>query len=164
MILIAMFIFLLVSFTFSGIEAGILSVNRVRLRHRVKIGDKAAIKLERLLAKRERILVTVLLVTNLMNIFAIVLSTRLTVHWLGGAGYFVAAIIWLLVYLLGLELFPKIFVPAFSLRFPRRVCRIAARDGPDPFAAVVDWRPHPSYFCRRKRGGGRRIIFRREGF
>jgi len=117
MIFLAISIFLLVSFTFSGIEAGILSVNRVRLRHRLKIGDKAAIKLERLLSKRERILVTVLLVTNLMNIFAIVLSTLKMVHWLGVAGYFVSAIVWLPVYLLGLELFPKSLFRRFPYSF-----------------------------------------------
>jgi Mg2+/Co2+ transporter CorB len=40
---------LLVSFVFSGIEAGILSVNRVRLKHRVKLRDRAALILELLL-------------------------------------------------------------------------------------------------------------------
>ena len=49
---------LLVSFVFSGIEAGILSVNRVRLKHRLKMGDSAARTLDRLLARRGRILVT----------------------------------------------------------------------------------------------------------
>ena len=44
---------LAVSFIFSGIEAGILSVNRVRLAHRAKQREVAALKLERLLAKPE---------------------------------------------------------------------------------------------------------------
>ena len=67
---------LLVSFIFSGIEAGIFSVNRVRLKHRVKLGDSAALKLNRLLAQPERLLITVLVVTNLMNIFALTLATQ----------------------------------------------------------------------------------------
>ena len=116
MIWLAVLFFLLVSFTFSGIEAGILSVNRVRLRHRVKSGDKAAIKLDRLLSRPERMLVTVLLVTNLMNIFAIILSTSKLVRLMGGAGYVVSGIVWLPVYLLGLELFPK----SLFRRFPYR--------------------------------------------
>ena len=65
MVWIAILLCLLVSFVFSGIEAGILSVNRVRLAHREKAGDEAAIKLNKLLADPERLLVTVLLVTNL---------------------------------------------------------------------------------------------------
>ena len=116
MIWLAILICLLVSFTFSGIEAGIMSVNRVRLRHRVKSGDKAAIKLDRLLSHPERMLVTVLLVTNLMNIIAIILSTTRLVRVAGPAGYAVSAILWLPVYLLGLELFPK----SLFRRFPYR--------------------------------------------
>src|ERR1700751_2263304 len=82
---------LLVSFVFSGIEAGILSMNRVRLRHRLKLRDRAAITLNRLLERPERLLVTVLLVTNLMNIFAIILATQEIVKNLGGRlGYPVA--------------------------------------------------------------------------
>ena len=64
-----------ISFTFSGIEAGLLSVNRVRLKHRLKHRDGAAITLNLLLHHPERLLVTVLLVTNLMNIFAATLAT-----------------------------------------------------------------------------------------
>ena len=75
---------LLVSFIFSGIEAGILSVNRVRLKHRVKLRDRAALRLNRLLEQPERLLVTVLMVTNLMNILAITLTTQEFVARFGG--------------------------------------------------------------------------------
>ena len=105
-----------VSFTFSGIEAGILSVNRVRLRHRVKMREKAAIKLERLLARPERVLLTALLVTNLMNIFAIVLSTNWFVARIGVAGYGASFLVWLPLYLFGAELLPK----SLFQRFPYR--------------------------------------------
>ncbi|MEI8340027.1 MAG: CNNM domain-containing protein [Verrucomicrobiota bacterium] len=116
MIWLVILVFLIVSFMFSGIEAGIMSVNRVRLRHRIKSGDKAAIKLDRLLSRPERMLVTVLLVTNLLNIFAIILSTLKLVHLMGRAGYVVSGVVWLPVYLLGLELFPK----SLFRRFPYR--------------------------------------------
>jgi putative hemolysin len=116
---------LLVSFVFSGIEAGILSMNRVRLKHRLKLRDRAAITLNRLLERPERLLVTVLLVTNLMNIFAITLATQDFVRRFGDRrGYFVAFIIFLPVYLLGLELLPK----SFFRRFPYRA--VAALAGP----------------------------------
>ena len=69
MIWLAVVLCALVSFVFSGVEAGILSVNRVRLKHRLKQGDRAARKLNRMLARPDRLLVTVLVVTNLMNIF-----------------------------------------------------------------------------------------------
>ena len=115
---------LLVSFVFSGIEAGILSVNRVRLRHRLELRDRAAIRLNRLLKQPERLLVTVLVVTNLMNIFAISLTTQEIVARCGVWGYPAALAAFLPVYLLGLELLPK----SLFRRFPYRA--LAALTGP----------------------------------
>ena len=69
-----------VTLNFEPIEQSIiegLSVNRVRLRHRLKLGDKTAIKLNRLLSRPARVLVTVLVITNLMNISAIICCNRL---------------------------------------------------------------------------------------
>ncbi len=106
----------LVSFVFSGIEAGILSVNRVRLRHRLKLRDPAAIKLNSLLKHPERLLVTVLVVTNLMNILAISLVTQELAGRLGANGYLVALALFLPFYLLVLELLPK----SLFRRFPYR--------------------------------------------
>jgi len=113
---LAIVICIVVSFMFSGIEAGILSVNRVRLRHRLKLNDPAAIKLQRLLATPERLLVTVLLVTNFMNICAVILLAQECVRRFGLAGYALTAIIALPVYLLGLEMLPK----SLFRRFPYR--------------------------------------------
>lgn len=107
---------LLAAFIFSGIEAGLMSVNRVRLRHRVKQRDRAALRLNRLLADPERLLVTVLVVTNLMTITAIVLTTQELVRRLGWPGYGVALAVWLPIYLFGLELLPK----SLFRRFPYR--------------------------------------------
>ena len=107
---------LLVSFVFSGIEAGILSVNRIRLRHRMKLRDPAALRLDRLLKRPERLLMTVVLTTNLTNIVAIALATQTFVGWWGQAGYGIALLVFLPLYLFGLELFPK----ALFRRFPYR--------------------------------------------
>ena len=115
---------LLVSFVFSGIEAGIFSVNRVRLAHRAKQRDRAALTLQRLLANPDRMLITVLFVTNLVNIFALVLGSRLLVARLGQYGYLVALAIYLPVYLFGLELLPK----SLFRRFPYRA--LALLSGP----------------------------------
>ncbi len=121
---LAVAVCLLVSFVFSGIEAGILSVNRVRLKHRVKMRDRAALRLNRLLEQPERVLVTVLMVTNLMNIFAITLTTQEFVARFGNWGYPAVLAAVLPVYLLGLELLPK----SLFRRFPYRA--LAALTGP----------------------------------
>lgn len=116
MIWVAIICLLLISFLFSGIEAGILSVNRVRLQHRVKLRDRAALKLNRLLANPERLLVTVLVVTNLMNIGALLLLTQELVSDFGNSGYWMALLGFLPVYLFGLEVLPK----SLFRRFPYR--------------------------------------------
>ncbi|MDQ3623109.1 MAG: CNNM domain-containing protein [Verrucomicrobiota bacterium] len=122
MIWLAVAVCFLVSFIFSGIEAGILSVNRVRLKHRVKLRDPAALKLDLLLARPDRLMVTVLVVTNLMNIVAIMLVTQELVQRFGGSGYLMALVAFFPVYLLGLELLPK----SLFRRFPYRALALLA--------------------------------------
>lgn len=116
MIWVAIIVCLLVSFVFSGIEAGIFSVSRVRLAHQAKQKEPAALKLERLLSRPDRLLVTVLIVTNFANISALILATTLLVERFGVNGYWVALAIYLPVFLLGLELLPK----SLFRRFPYR--------------------------------------------
>ena len=114
---------LLLAFVFSGIEAGILSLNRVRLRHRVKLREPAAMRLKALLATPERLLVTVLVVTNFATICAIVVTASEFVRALGPIGYAVAFAVFLPVYVLGLELLPK----SLFRRFPYRALAALAR-------------------------------------
>jgi len=108
---------LLVSFVYSGIEAGLLSLNRVRLRSRLRAGDQRAARLDRLLAHPERLLVTVLLVTNFADVAALVLVADALVQRLGTArGYPAALLVLLPVYVLGVQLLPK----SLFRRFPYR--------------------------------------------
>jgi len=116
MTILALLLCLVTSFLFSGTEAGILSLNRVRLRHRLKMNDPSAIKLQRLVSHPERMLVTVLLVTNLMNIFSILMITRVCVDEWGFAGYLASVAICLPLWQFCLELIPK----SLFRRFPYR--------------------------------------------
>lgn len=113
---------LLVAFIFSGIEAGILSVNRVRLKHRVKMRDAAALKLDRLLDQPERLLVTVLIAMNFANIVAVTLAAHEAVIHLGKVGYLITLAVALPVHLLGVELLPK----SLFRRFPYRALAFLA--------------------------------------
>ena len=77
----------IISFLFSGIEAGLLALNPVRLRHRTKSGDRAAQRLHKMLKQPERLLITVLLVTNAADIIALIILTHeLVIRW-GWMGY-----------------------------------------------------------------------------
>lgn len=155
---------LLVSFIFAGLEAGILSVNRVRLKHRVKLRDRAALRLERLLATPARLLVTVLIVTNLMNISAIILTTQELVHHFGTGGYFLSLVISLPVYLIGLELLPKSLfrrVPYRALAALAVPLRVA-----DTLLAPVHFVSGRLYrtFLRDPASGQRKLFVAREDF
>ena len=105
-----------VSFLFAGIEAGLLSVDPVRLRYHVKRRTPGAARLNRLLKHPERLLVTVLLVTNLANILGLLLLTKLLVASLGYGGFFVAGAVGLPIYLFVLNVLPKSLFRRFPFR------------------------------------------------
>lgn len=107
---------LLVSFLYSGIEAGLTSLNRARLRSRIHQGEPAAIRLGRLLAHPGRLLATVLLVTNFADVAALVILTHALFLRGGGWGCVAAGAIMLPVYVLGLQILPK----SLFRRFPYR--------------------------------------------
>src|ERR1700716_2064729 len=88
-----------ISFLFNGIEAGLTSIDPVRLRHHVKLNRPEAVRLDRLLKTPERLLVTVFLVTNLAVIFALLLMTQFLVSRFAATGFFLTILIALPVYL-----------------------------------------------------------------
>lgn len=162
---------LLVSFLYAGIEAGLLSLDRTRLRSRVQQGDRAAVRLDRLLAHPGRLLATVLLVTNFADVAALVLFTNAVVPWLGPWGYAAAGAAMLPVYLLGVQLLPK----SLFRRFPYRA--LAALAGLlelttkllAPVLIVGSWLlhnrwvvPHAEREARKGPGGG--LFIAREEF
>jgi CBS domain containing-hemolysin-like protein len=106
-------------------------VNRVRLAHHARQKDEAAVKLEAMLAHPDRLLITVLMVTNFANICALVLLVGELVAWFGRSGYFIALAIYLPTYLLLLELLPK----SIFRRFPYRA--LAALAEPLRIAELV---------------------------
>ena len=105
-----------VSFFFAGIEAGLLSIDPVRLRNHVKQGKASALRLERLTSRPERLLITVLLVTNMADICGLLLLTRLLVSSFGAAGYFWAIVVALPIYLFVLSVLPKSLFRRFPFR------------------------------------------------
>jgi CBS domain containing-hemolysin-like protein len=112
----------IISFFFNGIETGLLSIDLVRLRQNVKRRVPAALQLNRLLQHPERLLATVLLVTNAADIVALLLLTSQLFRWYGYPGFLFALIIALPVYLFVLSVLPK----SLFRRFPfRALARLA---------------------------------------
>lgn len=112
----------IISFFFNGIESGLLSIDPVRLRQNVKRRVPAALRLNRLLRHPERLLATVLLITNAADIIALLLLTSQLLQWYGYAGFLVALVIALPIYLFVLSVLPK----SLFRRFPfRALARLA---------------------------------------
>jgi CBS domain containing-hemolysin-like protein len=105
-----------VSFFFAGIEAGLLSINPVRLRHHVKQRQPSALRLDRLTKRPARLLITVLLITNLADILGLLLLTKLLVASFGAAGFLWAILIALPIYLFVLAVLPKSLFRRFPFR------------------------------------------------
>jgi len=121
----------IISFFFNGIESGLLSIDPVRLRQNVNRRLPAALRLNRLLQHPERLLATVLLVTNTADIVALLLLTSQLFRWYGYAGFLFALVIALPVYLFVLSVLPK----ALFRRFPfRALVRLA---GVLEFASIL---------------------------
>jgi putative hemolysin len=122
-----------ISFFFAGIEAGLLSIDPVRLRHHVKQRSSAALRLDRLIKRPERLLITVLLVTNLANILGLLILTQLLVARVGFAGFLWSILIALPIYLFFLGVLPK----SLFRRFPFRA--LAALGGMLEWISILLW-------------------------
>src|ERR1700731_4957029 len=112
-----------ISFLFNGIEGGLASIDPVRLRHHVKLNRPSAVRLDRLLKTPGHLLVTVLLVTNFADIVALLLLTRFLVSRFATAGFLLAILIALPIYLFLLVVLPK----SLFRRFPFRALSPLAR-------------------------------------
>jgi putative hemolysin len=106
----------IVSFFFNGIESGLLSIDPVRLRQNVKRRVPAALRLNRLLKHRERLLVTVLFFTNAADILGLLLLTHQLVRAFGYIGFLIALLIAFPVYLFLLSVIPKSIFRRFPFR------------------------------------------------
>jgi len=107
-LILAIIAILLLNSFFAGIEIGMISILRPRLRHAAARGSTAAKLLERITAKPQMMLATTLLGNNLCTVLASVLSDQLFVN-IGFDG--TAALLWstiiMTVLLMMSEIIPK---------------------------------------------------------
>ncbi len=157
MIWVALLACLFVSFLFSGLESGVLSVNRVRMRHYARRGEEAAQKLDHLLLRLERLMITVVLITNGANILAVTLLYAQFTKWLGAPGAIVALLVALPIFILGLEFLPK----AIFRRFPYRTLVVFAHILTTahwlfaPLVNLTAWALRPLFHASRESESGR---------
>lgn len=100
---------ILISGFFSGSETALMTINRYRLRHLAKSGNKGAVLASKLLEHPDRLIGLILLGNNFVNILASAIATVIALRTLGEAGIAVATGILTLVILVFAEVTPKTF-------------------------------------------------------
>jgi len=106
--LVGLLVFLLLcSAFFSSSETGMLSLNRYRLRHQAKEGHRGARRASELLAHPDRLLGTILVGNNFVNILASSIATVLAMQLWGEAGIAIATIGLTIILLIFGEITPK---------------------------------------------------------
>jgi len=106
-LIITLVIMILVSAYFSGSETGMMTLNRYKLRHLAKNGNRAARRVEKLLRRPDRLISLVLIGNNLVNILASALATIVGMRLYGDAGVAIATGILTFLVLVFSEVLPK---------------------------------------------------------
>lgn len=109
-----------VSFFMSGMEAGVFALNRLRIRHWMRAGDKRAARLHGYLERPENFLWTILVGNTLANLMVVSIGVLWLHHWLVPHPWVLlgALAAGILVFYAVCELLPKML---FRL-YPNRLC------------------------------------------
>ena len=134
LILFAVFILLGMSAFFSGSETALTAVSRARLHALEQEGNERARRVNTLLAEPERVIGTVLLGNNLVNILASALTTSLLIGLFGEVGVAYATIGMTVLVVIFSEVLPK----TYAIAFPERIALAVA---PVMQALIVVMRP-----------------------
>jgi len=103
------FFLLFLSAFFSGSETALTATSRSYMHQRENDGDGRARIVNRLLAHRERLIATILLGNNLVNILASAIATSLMIEMFGETGVVYATAIMTLLVLIFAEILPKTY-------------------------------------------------------
>lgn len=125
---------LLISALFSSSETAFTALNKARVRKLKDQKVKGAALLERLIEDQQRLLSTLLVGNNLVNIFIASLATKLATDYFGNAGVGIATgIVTFLIIIFG-EITPK----NYAVRHAERVALLAA-----PLIAALSYILYP---------------------
>jgi Mg2+/Co2+ transporter CorB len=140
--LVGLLVFLLLcSAFFSSSETGMLSLNRYRLRHQAKEGHRGAIRASELLAHPDRLLGTILVGNNFVNILASSIATVLAMQLWGEAGIAIATIGLTIILLIFGEITPKTLaalrpeIVAYPVSLPLKMLQKVLY----PLVAMLSW-------------------------
>jgi putative hemolysin len=131
------------SFLFSGLEAGVFALNRLRVRQLARAGNKGARTLQRFLDHPENFLWTLLIGNTLANFVLLGLGFAWLFGWLGGrpVWFSLLAFGFVFAFYMFLDLLPKMLFQ----QYPTRPCLALARPfrlihlGLAPLVRLVEW-------------------------
>lgn len=102
-------IFILFSGFFSGAESALMSVSKVKIRHAMQEGDERATRVDLLLKNPSKLLTTILVGNNVVNIAGSAIATTLALKLFGAHGPWIATAVMTFVVLIFGEIAPKTF-------------------------------------------------------
>ncbi|NLY42971.1 MAG: HlyC/CorC family transporter [Clostridiaceae bacterium] len=108
---------------FSASETALTSLSKIRIRHMVDEGIKGATLVNRLTENPSRLLGTILVGNNAVNIGASALATSLALHFFGSSGIGIATLVTTILVLIFCEITPKYLAAQFSESIALKVAK-----------------------------------------
>jgi putative hemolysin len=101
---------------FSGSETALMTVNRIRLRQKGKKYMRSERMVEGILVRPERLISTILLGNNLVNVAMSAIATFLAIRWWGNNGVVYVTVVLTILILIFAEITPKVYARYHSER------------------------------------------------
>ncbi len=115
--IILVIVLIIISALFACCETSIIAASRAKIHRMTNEGSKSAKKLEKLLLKREKVISTMLIGNNVVNIIASAIATSVLIKLFGEAGVVYATIIMTILVVVFAEIAPK----TFALKSPDKM-------------------------------------------
>ena len=107
--MLALVLLFLLSAFFSSSETAFISLNRLRIKRKIKEGNKKAELIDRMLENPQKLITTILIGNNLVNIAAASIATSIAIKVYGNLGVGIATGVMTLLILIFGEIVPKSF-------------------------------------------------------
>ncbi len=120
--LISVGVLIFISALFACSETAIVAASRAKVHRMVSEGNKRAKKLEALLKSREKVISTMLIGNNAVNILASALATGVAITLFGEAGLIYATVVMTAIVIVFAEIAPK----TFALKMPDKIALMLA--------------------------------------
>ncbi len=131
----------MISGYFSSSETGIMSINRIRLRHLEKENHRAAKRVSKLLRRPDRLIGLILIGNNLVNIAAAQVATIIGLRLYGDMGIAISTFVLTLVVLIFAEVTPKTLAALYpeKVAFPSSIILKGLLKVLFPLVITVNW-------------------------